>query len=404
LEQSTKKPFTPMTLPSEAWIPPALASLRESHLERKTTARAAVGGKLAVGDRTFLNFASNDYLDLAADPRVTERAGQALRTYGAGSTASRLVAGTLDLHEELEHLLAGVKGYPAALLFGSGYMANAGTIAGLVGRSDRVYADRLVHASVIDAVALSKARLARFRHNDPTHLAELLAADSGPGRSLVVTESVFSMDGDCAPLPELAAVAQRHQAMLMVDEAHATGVFGPGGSGLIRAHGLQDAVNVSMGTLSKALGGYGGFVACSEDLRALLVNRARAFIYTTAPPPAAVGAALGALEVLREHPGLGASLLERSAAFRAMLHDRGADTLQSASQIVPVLIGDNAAALSVSRRLYEQGLIAPAIRPPTVPRGTARLRLSVTLAHDLDDLAHAADLVAEAMLAEGPAP
>lgn len=341
----------------------------------------------------LLNFSSNDYLDLAHHPDVVAAAERALRTAGAGATASRLVSGTLPLHEELEARLARLKGYPAALLFGSGYLANLGLLGALLGRGDVVFADRLAHASLMDAAILSRAELQRFRHNDPQHLDALLRKYAGTGRKLVVTESVFSMDGDVAPLPELAAVAQQHGALLLVDEAHATGVFGPGGSGLVHEHKLEAMVNFSMGTLSKALGGYGGFVACSEVLRALLVNRARAFIYTTAPPPAVTGAALGALDVLEKNPGWGADLLRRAAWFRAQLRAAGFDVMQSASQIIPIQVGENARALAVAEQLRAAGLLAIAIRPPTVPEGTARLRLSVTRAHSEADLARAVELI-----------
>jgi len=371
----------------ERWIEAELAELRQAQRFRRAVAPPP----------GLLNFSSNDYLDLAQHPDVLAAAARALHAAGAGATASRLVSGTLPLHEELEARLARLKGYPAALLFGSGYLANLGILGALVGRDDRVFADRLAHASLMDAAVLARAELLRFRHNDAQHLDELLQKNPGAGRKLVVTESVFSMDGDMAPLPELAAVAQKNGALLLVDEAHATGVFGPGGSGLIREYQLESAVNLSMGTLSKALGGYGGFVACSEAMRALLVNRARAFIYTTAPPPAAVGAALGALDVLEKNPGWGTELLKHSAAFRDQLRADGFDVMQSASQIIPIQVGANACALELAEKLRTAGLLAIAIRPPTVPEGTARLRLSVTLAHSEDDLARAAEVIRAAL-------
>lgn len=390
-----------VSMDREAWIEKLLEELRAKHLERRAAAWPEGGGRIRLQDRTLLNFSSNDYLDLAHHPLVVEFSEAMLRRYGAGSTASRLVSGTLPVHEELEERLARLKGYPAALVFGSGYLANAGVIPVLAGRDDTVFADKLSHASIIDSVVLSRARFVRFRHNDAAHLDELLSKHEGGGRKLVVTESVFSMDGDLAPLREIADAAARHEAMLMADEAHATGVFGPGGSGLIRQHKLEGSVNVSMGTLSKALGGYGGFVACSGPLRELLVNRARTFIYTTAPPPAAIGAALGALDILERNPELGPELLRRAAAFRRRLNSAGLDTLQSASQIIPLMVGDNAKTLALSQRLLEAGILAVAIRPPTVPEGTARLRLSVTLAHTDEDLESAADRILAAAKAEG---
>ncbi|MBP7831190.1 MAG: 8-amino-7-oxononanoate synthase [Kiritimatiellae bacterium] len=378
----------------------ALTELRSAHLDRHLTPYPATGGRVTVDGRPLLNFSSNDYLGLARHPRVVESAAKALHEYGAGATASRLVTGTLPLHEELERRLAEFKGYPAALVFGSGYLTNAGTIPALVGPDDLVLADRLAHASLLDAAVLSRARLLRFRHNDATHLDELLSGHPAR-RRLVLTESVFSMDGDRAPLPDLAAAAARHNVLMLVDEAHATGVYGPGGAGLISEYGLANRIEVSMGTLSKALGGYGGFVACGEDLRAWLVNKARAFIYTTAPPPAVLGAALGALLVLSKRPDMGRELLARAAGFRATLQAAGLDTLNSASQIVPVKVGDNAKALSLSRRLKNDGILAVAIRPPTVPPGTARLRFSISLAHEPADLEEAAHKIVAAARAEG---
>ncbi len=377
---------------NEHWIDEALLNLQAQGLFRRLTARPAAGGKMAGREGPLLNFASNDYLDFLKRPELKLAAAEAARTFGAGSGASRLVTGTLTLHEQVEAAAATSKGYPAALLFGSGYMANVGAVTALVGRDDTVIADRLIHASLIDAIHLSGAALRRFRHNDPDDLRRVLPKTTG--RTLVVTESVFSMDGDLAPLPEITALAEEYGAMLLVDEAHATGMFGPCGRGLVVAHGLSGRVNITMSTFSKALGGYGGIVACSERMRAWLINKSRAFIYTTAPPPAQCAAALAALALLEKEPEGGPLLLQRAAYFRALLHARGFDTGSSASQIVPVVLGDNDAVLSVAAQLADEGIIVAAIRPPTVPVGTARLRFSVTLAHGEDDLLRAADALA----------
>ncbi len=356
------------------------------------------GGKMVIDGKEVLNFSSNDYLDLARHRHVMDCAREALDQYGVGSTASRLVTGTLPIHEELEARIAKEKGYPSALVFGAGYMANAGTIPVIAGRDDLIFADKLVHASMIDACKLSGAKLVRFAHNDTSALEQRLEQHAGAkGRKLIITESVFSMDGDIAPLPEIAALAEKHDAMLMVDEAHSTGTFGPNGAGLIREHGLEKSVTISMGTMSKAMAGFGGFVACTENLRKLLVNSARAFIYTTAPPPAVIGAALGALDVLEASPNLGNILQANADHFRSLLHDAGLDTLQSRSQIIPIVIGDNEKAVAVSQKLREEGIIAAAIRPPTVPAGSARLRISITLAHHVDDLERAAKLIISAV-------
>ncbi len=380
------------------WIEEELNALQHSGLKRQLTAYAESGGVINVNGNRVLNLASNDYLNLAHHPLVKNYARDAIETYGAGSGSSRLVSGNLPIHEVLEHKLAEHKGYAAALVFGSGYAANMGTICALVGRGDRIFADKLSHASIIDAAVLSRATLHRFRHNDSSHLDELMKNAASGGRDLVITESVFSMDGDVAPLKDIVAIAMRHNSMVMVDEAHATGVIGPTGCGLVGALGLQKQVTVCMGTLSKALGSYGGFVACSALIRDLLVNRARSFIYSTALSPPAVGAALGALEVLNAEPSLGGVLLANANALRERLLAAGLNTLRSESQIIPVIVGDNINAVAAAEALMKRGVIAAAIRPPTVPAHTARLRLSVTLAHTTADLEKVAEETTRAIL------
>ena len=377
---------------TEHWIDGKLESLRKEDLDRRLVMYPVSGGKLNIGDRLYLNFSSNDYLDLSNHPLIIQAATEAAQSYGTGSGASRLLTGTLRIHDELETQLAKFKKYPATLLFGSGYMANAGVIPAIVGRNDVVFADRLAHASILDAIALSRARLHRFRHNDVENLNDLLARYPH-GRKLIVTESVFSMNGDLAPLREIAGLAAHHEALLMVDEAHAIGVFGPQGGGLVREWELERSVNLCVGTLSKAMGSYGGFVTCSERMKELLINRSRALIYSTAPPPPALGAAMGALALLAAHPALPTILLNRAALFRGLLERAGLNTLNSQSQIVPVLMGSNAKALDLSRRLRERGILAIAIRPPTIPQGSARLRFSITLAHTEEDLIRAANIV-----------
>jgi 8-amino-7-oxononanoate synthase len=377
---------------SEAWIEANLHELDRQHLRRSTSSRAGAGQ---------LNFASNDYLNLAGQPEIKEAAIRAAEKYGAGSGASRLVSGTLPIHEELEAVTARLKRYPAALLFGSGYLVSIGCIPPLAGRGDVIIADRLVHACLLDGIMLSGAKLVRFRHNDVEHLRACLEKVADAPRKLIVTESVFSMDGDLAPLPDIARLAEEHGAMLMVDEAHATGAFGPRGAGLVAAQNLQSTVNLSMSTFSKALGGYGGIVACSEPMRAWLVNKGRSFIYTTAPPPAVCGAALAAFALLEREPGLGNELQRRAAFFREQLQARGFDIAASNSQIVPVIIGDNETTLRIAASLLEQNIRVGAIRPPTVPAGTARLRFSVTLAHREHDLMQAADALARSAVQSG---
>jgi len=383
-----------MTNTSETWIPAALCELRKRNLYRRLHAYPGAGGKIEIDGRTYLNFSSNDYLNLARDARVINAAQNALAKYGAGAGASRLVTGTLPVHADLEQTLADWKERACALVFGSGYLTNVGVVPALVGRTDHVFLDRLAHASLVDASELSRARVHRFRHNDTAHLADLLTRHTNDqGRRLIATESVFSMDGDIAPLRALAGLAADHHAMLLVDEAHATGVFGPTGTGLVCAAGLGSEVTVSMGTLSKALGSCGGFVAGSEQLRDWLVNRSRAFIYTTGLPPASAAAALCAVRLLRDGAVNGAELLSRAEGFRHALRAAGFDTGTSRSQIIPIIVGTAERALLFAETLKDQGIIAVAIRPPTVPEGTARIRLSVTLAHTQQDLDRAVDII-----------
>jgi 8-amino-7-oxononanoate synthase len=385
-----------MNFRAESWIPQVLAERRAQGLERQLVQMPRAGGKIVFNDRECLNFASNDYLDLAGHPRVVSASHQALDAYGAGAGASRLVSGNLPIHEELESRLAELKGYPAALIFGSGFLANAGIIAALVGPGDAIFADRLSHASLLDAAVLSRARLHRFRHNDPAHLEILLNRRSGGnGRRLIVSESVFSMDGDQAPLEALIGLAERYDAILMIDEAHATGVLGDGGAGACHAVGGHCPVNLAMGTLSKALGNYGGFVACSGAMRDYLINHSRAFIYTTALPPAVIGGALGALDVIRSNPGMGRELLDRSDYFRRLLVQSGLNVGSSTTQIVPVIFAGADRVVQWSARLREAGVLVPAIRAPTVPAGAERLRFSITLAHTAADLERAARAVCE---------
>lgn len=386
---------------NESWISERLCDLSKSHLDRHVQVYPEAGGKIRMGDRTYLNFSSNDYLNLSRHPDVVAKAAGAMRVAGCGATASRLLTGTLAWHDELEEKLANYKGYPCALLFGSGFLANVGTIPALMGKNDHVFADKLVHASIVDAVTLSRAKLYRFRHNDVEHLEQLLKKNATSVRKLIVTESVFSMDGDIAPLQDIANVAQRHGAMVMVDEAHATGVFGPKGSGLVREWGLEPLINIALGTLSKAFGGYGGFVTCSKSIRAFLINHARSFIYSTALPPPVVAAALGALQVIEGSCELGAQLLNNAEAFRNRLEEGGLNTGNSASQIIPIMVGENSKTLAISSKLKEQGIIGVAIRPPTVPQGTARIRLSVTLSHTREDLEHVAQVIIATAQGEG---
>ncbi|MBN1673551.1 MAG: 8-amino-7-oxononanoate synthase [Kiritimatiellae bacterium] len=385
----------------DRWAQERLAHLHARHLHRDLRVCAGVGGYVTIDGRRCLNFSSNDYLNLACDGRLAAASAEAARAVGTGATGSRLMSGTLAPHQTLENRLAAHTGYPRALVFGSGYLTNLGVLAALVGRNDHVFADRLVHASIVDGILLSRARLHRFRHNDVDDLRARLARAPGGGRRLVVSESVFSMDGDLAPLAELAETAARAGADVMVDDAHAAGVFGPGGCGRVAAASLQPRVAVCVGTLSKAFGAYGGFVACSAALQDYLINHARSFIFSTALPPPCAAAAGAALDALAADPAMGERLLVRAGLLRDRLRAAGLDTGPSQSQIVPVLIGTSEKALAVAERLRRDGILAVAIRPPTVPANAARIRLSVTLAHAPAELERAAALIAEAARAEG---
>jgi 8-amino-7-oxononanoate synthase len=328
----------------------------------------------------LIHFGSNDYLGLAADPRVEAAVAASVSQYGWGSGASPLILGHSKLHQELGRRLAEFEGTESALVFPSGFAANAGAVAALVGTGDVVFTDRNNHASLLDGCRLSRADVRAYPHGDWRALARLLDRRSN-GRRLIVTDSLFSMDGDLAPLAELADLAERYEAMLLIDEAHATGVFGARGSGVAEHMGVEDRIPVRVGTLSKALGGVGGFVAGSRALVEWLVNRARPYIYSTAAPAAAAAAALAALEIVKQEPERRTVLLQRSAELRARLAGDGWNLGRSASQIIPIVVGDPTRAVGLSSALRQQGLYVPAIRPPTVPEGQACLRISLTSAH-----------------------
>ena len=364
------------------WIPGQLDALRQQGLQRqlrlrvgRQTARAVING------REVVNFGSNDYLGLAGDQRLAEAVVQAVPEVGWGSGASPLVTGYSPLHQRLEQRLAEFEATEATLLFTSGFAANAGTIAALVGPGDIVFTDRKNHASLLDGCRLSRADVRPYPHLDCQRLKSLLDRCEGKGRRLIVTDTLFSMDGDLAPLGELADLAEHYNAMLMVDEAHATGVFGRHGRGLAEHLGVESRVHVRIGTLSKALGCIGGFVAGSRTLIDWLLNRARPYVFSTASPPATAAAALAAIEIVESEPQRRERLLARAAALRATLAQRGWNVGRSASQIIPIIVGQPELALALSAQLWEQGLFVPPIRPPTVPEGEACLRISLSSAH-----------------------
>ena len=357
----------------------ALQGLAERGLKRAT--RTVPPG--------LLNVSSNDYLGLSRHPLLTQRAADWGHAFGAGAGASRLVTGTLDLHHGVEARLAALKGTQAALLFASGWQANASVLAALLrlpGPPPLVFADALNHASLHHGCRAAGRSQIVFRHNDMDHLAELLRAhEATPARRFIVTESVFSMDGDQADVATLRALADRHDAFLYLDEAHATGMLGPHGMGL--SGSVPGGVDLAMGTFSKALGGFGAYVAGSRALCDWLVNRASGFIHTTALPPAILGAMDAALELAPHMEAERARALAQAGALRAALSALGIDHGPSRTQIVPAIVGTERLALALSERLLAQGILAVAIRPPTVPPGTSRLRLAVSAAHGPADMA-----------------
>jgi len=329
---------------------------------------------------------------------VQEAAADAAMRWGAGAGASRLVSGTMTVHRRLEERLAAFKRCEAALLFGSGYLANLGVIPTLAGEGEVLFSDQLNHASIIDGCRLSRAQTFVYAHNDMEHLAWGLA-QAGSRAAAIVTESVFSMDGDLAALEEIADLARRHDVRLVVDEAHATGCIGPAGRGAVADAGLE--VDVVIGTLGKALGSYGAFAACSAEMARYLTNTSRPLIFSTASPPPAVAAALAALELLEQQPGRVQRLQTNAEVLRAELAREGFDVAGSTTQIVPLIVGDADTAMRVCEAALQRGVFAQAIRPPTVAAGTSRLRLAVMATHTKDELREAARVIGRAALQTG---
>lgn len=339
----------------------------------------------------ILNFASNDYLNLSRHPRLQKAAAKALKRWGCGACASRLVCGTHEVHEALEKALAEFMGTEAALAYPSGYQGNIGVLSALAGREDAVFSDALNHASLIDGIRLSRAAVYIYRHGDVEHLESLLRTAPPARRRFIVTDAVFSMDGDLAPLPALRDLAGKYEAALIVDEAHALGIFGEG-RGLCAELGVT--ADVRLGTLSKAFGAAGGFAACTTQVREWLINSSRAFIFSTGLAPACAASALEALTLIRENPTWGLTLRCRAQRFAEYLSAAECPVSPAASAIVPVVIGNNDAVVGIAEALRAENIWVGAIRPPSVPEGTARLRLALTLAHDDGVLEHAAASIA----------
>nr|MBI3613494.1 8-amino-7-oxononanoate synthase [Nitrospirota bacterium] len=359
-----------------------LAQLDARHLRRRLRlAESAPGPVVTFAGRPLILMAANDYLGLATHPTLKQAAIDAVGRFGVGSGASRLISGTLPPHADLETALARFKGTEASLLFGSGYLANIGLIPALAATGDLILADRLCHASLIDGCRLSGASFRVFRHRDLAHLEQLLSRRKVRRTTLIVTDGVFSMDGDLAPLPDLIALAERYDARLLVDDAHGTGVMGKTGRGTLEHFSVETRLPFHMGTLSKALGGSGAYVAGPTTLIQYLVNHARSFIYTTAPPPASAAAALAALDVIRNEPERRTRLWANRQRWVEGLVGLGYRIADTASPIVPVLIGQADQALQLAEHLLQLGVFAPAIRPPTVPEGTSRIRTTLTSEH-----------------------
>ena len=372
------------------WIEDELRVIRGENLFRTLTEIASgQSPEILIGGKKHILLASNSYLGLSTDPRVMDAAARALARYGTGSGGSRLVSGSSDLHAELERKIAEFKSTEAAILFSSGYLANVGTIAALVGEGDTVWSDELNHASIIDGCRLSRARVEVYPHLDTDSLRRMVSRSRGGGRKLIVTDTVFSMDGDLVDLGELCSVAERHGCMLMVDEAHAMGVLGEKGSGATEHFGVERRVPVVMGTLSKAVGSLGGYVAGSRSLVDFIRNRVRSYIFDTSLPAASLAASIEAIGIIEKEPQRRKHLMRLVDMFKAGLSGMGFTVLPSQSAIVPVLTGEPEATLALAAAIRERGVYTPAVRPPSVPAGKCRIRTSLMATHTEDHISRA---------------
>ena len=370
------------------WIGDHLDKLEQDGLLRRLQTRESppVSGMVQLDGQSLVNFGSNDYLGLAADERLVDAVKHYSGQLGWGSGASSLISGRGTLHRRLEQELADFYQAEAALLFPTGFAANLGVVTSLVGRGDHVFSDQLNHASIIDGCRLSGATIGVYRHNDMDHLSELLESSPASGRRLIVTDALFSMDGDLAPLQPLARLADQYQAMLVVDEAHATGVLGADGRGACRLADIESQVDLRVGTLSKAFGSMGGYIAGSRPMIEWIYNHSRSYMFSTAQPEAISAASLAALEVIRCEPERRKRLLTRAGQLRERVQELGLEVGHSIAQIVPIVLGENRRAVSASRQLRDLGLFVPAIRPPAVPNRLARLRISLSSEHTEEQL------------------
>jgi glycine C-acetyltransferase len=370
------------------WLSQEISSLKEQGLyNRIRTIGSAQGARLVVDGKDVLNFCSNNYLGLANHPKIVEAAKEATRKYGVGPAAVRTIAGTTDLHVQLEQRLAKFKGAEDVITFQSGFTANLGTIAALVGKEDVIFSDRLNHASIIDGCRLSGARIVAYDHNDPAALAVAIQENAGTyRRALIVTDGVFSMDGDIAPLPALQEVASNHEILFMVDDAHGEGVLGRGGRGIVDHFHLHGKVDIEIGTLSKAFGVVGGLVAGDKVIVEWLRQRGRPFLFSSAVTAPDAAACLAAIDLLEESTDLVDKLWDNARYFKAEMKKLGFDTGVSETPITPVMLGEAPLAQQFSRELFDNGVFAMAIGFPTVAKGKARIRVMISAAHDRDDL------------------
>lgn len=344
------------------------------------------GANIFFGPKKYIDFSSNDYLGLAGHPKLIKASKEALDSFGTSSSASRLLSGDFDIHHRLEEEVARFKGKPQALVFNSGYQANIGIVSSLCGRQDAVFSDRLNHASIIDGIILSGSRLFRFAHNDVDHLESILKKERSKfKKGLIIAETVFSMDGDKPLLKELTDLKDKYDCLLMVDEAHATGIYGKSGSGLVEEYGLTDRVDLIMGTFGKALGGFGAYLASSKSMVDYLINTCRSFIYSTSLPPSIAACDLAAIGLIKEEPYRREKLLDLARYFRDELKSMGLN-VKGDSQIVPVVIGENEKTCEAAKKLQKKGYWILPIRPPTVASGQARIRFSLTFNHDKEIL------------------
>ncbi len=371
----------------ETFLNHTLSQLSDKGLRREIrTLESSQGREITIGGRKLINFCSNNYLGLADDMRLGEAVVRSLHEEGFGSGASRLVCGNLSSHTRLEEKMAQFKGTARCLLFSTGYMANVGIISSLFGRGDMIFSDKLNHASIIDGILLSQAEYKRYAHADTESLEAMLKVAPPAVKKLIVTDSVFSMDGDIAPLPEIVLLAKKYNCTVMIDEAHGLGVLGKNGKGSVEHFGLEGQIDIQMGTFSKAAGSFGAYVCGSQELINFLINKARSFIYTTGLPPSVAAASLKGLEIIENEPARRKKLWDHTHFILKGLKDLGFDTLHTQTPIIPILVKDSHKSVRFSEKLFAAGLLVSAIRPPTVPAHTARLRVTLMATHTQEDL------------------